>query len=208
MKYIMIKIVNFIAILKSLFFGVRYLRLKQTFNQKYFSFMLTRFFKHNVICYGEPIINGRNNIYLSGNLTIGYRARIEAIEKYYGQTFYPQIFFGDNVIIGDNCHIGAINKIKIGDNTLIGSNVLIIDHSHGDIECNINILQRERPLLSKGEIKIGKNCWICDDVKILSGVTIPDNCIIGAGSIVTKSIEESDCVVCGTPARIVKRASK
>lgn len=208
MKKIFIKIVGLIAVFKSRIFGMKYMRLKQIFNQKYYSSILSKALKNDVTCYGEPIINGRKNIHLSGHLTIGYRARIEAIDKYFNQTFSPQIVFGNNVIIGDNCHIGAINKIIIGDNTLIGSNVLIIDHSHGDINCNNQILQRLRPLLCKGEIYIGKNCWICDDVKILSGVTIADNCIIGAGSIVTKSIEESNCVICGSPAKIVKRFVK
>ena len=62
----------------------------------------------------------------------------------------------------------------------------------------------ERDLHSKGAVVIGKNVWIGDKVSILSGVTIGDNAVIGANSVVTKSVPEG-CIVAGVPARVIKK---
>ena len=53
-------------------------------------------------------------------------------------------------------------------------------------------------------ITIGKHCWIGNDTRILKAVSVPDDSIIGLGSVVIKSFEESHCVIAGNPARIVK----
>lgn len=118
-----------------------------------------------------------------------------------GQVFEPLLIIGDMVCINRNVHIGCINRITIGQGTLIGSNVLITDHSHGDKEYDLS--PSSRPLYSKGPIVIGENVWIGENVCILPDVTIGDNCIIGAGSIVTKSIPCNSIVV-GNPARVIK----
>ena len=205
MKKIIIKVVNVLAIIKSVFFGYRVCRVKALFEQKYYSIILSKKLKGDVTAVDFPVINGTNCILLSGKLTIGHRNRIEAIELYYGQKFKPKIRIGDGVILGDNCHIGSTKKITIGDNTLVGSNVLIIDHSHGDINMLPSIIQKNRDLKDKGEVKIGSNCRVGDDVKILPGVQIGNNCIIGAGSVLTKKFLEDNCVIAGNPARIIKR---
>lgn len=108
------------------------------------------------------------------------------------------------VCLNRNVHIGCINRITIGQGTLIGSNVLITDHSHGEKEYELS--PSYRPLYSKGPVEIGKNVWIGENVCILPDVTIGDNCIIGAGSIVTRSIPENSIAV-GNPARVVKQFS-
>ena len=125
------------------------------------------------------------------------------LATYSTETFNsPLIDIGDNVNISRYCHIGAINRITIGDNVLIGSNVLIIDHNHGDInDCTMS--RRELPLVSKGPITIGKNCWICDNVVICGNVTIGDNCVVAANSFVNKSFP-NNCLVAGNPAVVVK----
>lgn len=55
---------------------------------------------------------------------------------------------------------------------------------------------------------IGKNVWICDNVCILPGVKIGDNCIIAAGSVVTKSFEEEGLLIGGVPAKVIKKMEK
>lgn len=54
-----------------------------------------------------------------------------------------------------------------------------------------------------GKITIGDNCFIGNRAIILYGVTIPDNTIVAAGSVVTKSISESGCIVAGNPAKVI-----
>ena len=54
-----------------------------------------------------------------------------------------------------------------------------------------------------GSISIGDNCFIGNRTILLYGVTIPDNTIVAAGSVVTKSINEAGCIVGGNPAKII-----
>ena len=53
-------------------------------------------------------------------------------------------------------------------------------------------------------VKIGKRCWIGANAIILPGITIGDNCVIAAGSVVTKDVP-SNCTVAGVPARIISK---
>ena len=119
------------------------------------------------------------------------------------QKFEPELTIGCNCHIGLYNNITCINKILIGDNFLTGKNVTITDNSHGDsVLPHLFIKPTKRPLSSKGAVIIGKNVWIGDKATILPGVTIGDGVIIGANTVVTKSIP-SYSVVVGNPARII-----
>lgn len=147
----------------------------------------------------------------SQRIRIGERTSIQAYSvlgawERYGQDehYEPEIIIGDNSSIGEFCHITAINKITIGDGLLTGRFVYIGDNAHGGLSVEeANIPPIKRHLTSKGEIKIGRNVWIGDKVSIFGGVTIGDNVIIGAGSIVTHDIP-SNSMAAGAPAKIVK----
>lgn len=147
----------------------------------------------------------------SRRIHIGERTSIQAYSilgawERYGQDehYEPEIIIGDNCSIGEFCHITAINKITIGDGLLTGRFVYIGDNAHGGLSVEeANIPPIKRHLTSKGEIKIGRNVWIGDKVSIFGGVTIGDNVIIGAGSIVTHDIP-SNSMAAGAPAKVVK----
>lgn len=124
--------------------------------------------------------------------------------QYGGKSYSPSIKIGNNVHFSRNCHIGAINRVVIEDNVLLGSNVLINDHSHG-VTFDFSRPRNQLPLYSKGDILIGANTWIGDNVIILPGVHIGKNCVIGANAVVTKSFDEEGLVIAGNPAYIVKR---
>ena len=64
-----------------------------------------------------------------------------------------------------------------------------------------------RRLCRAEPVKIGSGCWICANVVILPGVTIGDNCVIGAGSVVTKSIPDNSVAV-GNPCRVLRTLSE
>ncbi|WP_255402065.1 DapH/DapD/GlmU-related protein [Prevotella sp. tc2-28] len=88
---------------------------------------------------------------------------------------------------------------------LTGRFVYIGDNAHGGLSLEeAETPPARRHLTSKGEIKIGRNVWIGDKVSIFGGVTIGDNVIIGAGSIVTHDIP-SNSMAAGMPARIIKQ---
>ena len=151
-------------------------------------------------------------IYLTGGryITLGRgfgadkRLRLDAYDEFLGQRFEPIIVFGDNVSIQKDCHIGAINKIIIGNNVFIGGKVFITDHSHGDTNSiSLGSAPAERKLYSKGEVVIENNVWIGEGVVILPGVTVGENSIIGANSVVTKSIPKNS-IAAGNPAKIIR----
>ncbi len=94
-----------------------------------------------------------------------------------------------------SCYIQGINGIIIGDNTMFAPGVKIISANHSREDFNKH---------DKGPpVKIGSNCWLGTNAVVLPGVTLEDNVIVGAGSVVTKSFP-GNVVLGGIPARIIK----
>lgn len=150
-------------------------------------------------------IEGNKSITLGNNFRSRHNLRIEAISEYGNQMFTPKIEIGDNVTIESDCHIGAIDYVKIGHGVLIASNVYISYHTHGENNfSDLNVFPLDRKLSSKGEVKIGNNVWIGKNVTILPGVSIGDNVIIGANSVVLNSFE-SNSIIAGVPAKLLKK---
>ncbi len=107
------------------------------------------------------------------------------------------ITVGNNVFINSGCCFQDQGGIEIGDNTLVGQQVVIATLNHG-------LTPKNRQDLIPQKVVIGKNVWIGAHATILPGVTIGDNCVIGAGAVVSKDIP-SDSVAVGVPARVVKK---
>lgn len=117
----------------------------------------------------------------------------------------PIIKIGNNCLFRACAHITAINSIEIGNNLLTGTNILITDNLHGNTShTSLCVPPRERPLYTKGKVKIGDNVWLGNNVCVMPGVTIGDNVVIGANSIVTHDIP-AYCIAAGIPARIIKK---
>ena len=152
-------------------------------------------------------ITGGQYIEVGNHVTCGRGLLLEAWDyynhKYLGK---PEIVIHDHVTFTEYTHISAVNKVEIGEGCLFGRYVYVSDNDHGDCNDvhNKEVRPVERDLHSKGAVVIGKNVWIGDKVSILSGVTIGDNAVIGANSVVTKSVPEG-CVVAGVPARVIKK---
>ena len=142
------------------------------------------------------------------------------------------IFRGNNntVIIGNNCRLQKSilyliddgNKLTVGDNNDWGKNVTVISEEGTNIsigsDCQVavnvairssdghSIISNEtnkriNPAL---DITIGDRCWFGEHVKVLKGADIKSDCIIGASSIVTRGVYESNSVYAGNPIRRVK----
>lgn len=111
-----------------------------------------------------------------------------------------KVEIGDNVSIHDYSIIYGLGGVVVGRDTRIAAQSLIVSHQHQFEDRNKKI--REMPSLGKG-ITIGEDCWIGAGVRILDGVTIGDGAIVGAGSVVTKDIP-GNTIATGVPARFLK----
>ena len=107
--------------------------------------------------------------------------------------------FGRNIYVNFNLTLVDDTHIYVGDNTMIGPNVTITAASH-PIDPD---LRSGSGLHSNLPVRIGRNCWIAAGVTILSGVTLGDNSVIGAGSVVTRDIPP-DVLALGVPCRVVR----
>jgi len=92
--------------------------------------------------------------------------------------------------------------IYIGDATMLGPNVVIATAGHPiDPELRARALQYNMP------VRIGRNCWLGAGVIVMPGVTIGDNTVIGAGSVVTKDIP-SGVVAIGNPCKVMREVGQ
>jgi acetyltransferase-like isoleucine patch superfamily enzyme len=177
---------------------------KRYFHTGYYFNLFNSFGSNSVIEYPITLIGGKY-INIGNNVWIGKRGCITA---WHSKNLLntPEISFGDNVIIGDDCHITSCNKIIIGNDVLFGKKVTVTDNSHGRCD-NLDELSfhpSKRLVYSKGEVIIGERVWIGDKATILPGVRIGVGAIIGANSVVTKNVPDN-CIVAGVPAKIIKK---
>lgn len=146
-------------------------------------------------------LHGTEKIFMGDNFTANKGLYLCT----YGEKKSPIIEISDNCFFNYDSIITGINHIVIGKNFLGGPRIYISDHSHGKIdESELMIPPGDRSLYSKGPVIIGDNVWVGAGSCILPNVTIGNNCIIGANSVVTKSFPDN-CVIAGNPAKIIKQ---
>lgn len=178
------------------------------FSSHAYTAYLRRHFHHigkgTAIAYPLAGLKGSRHISLGQNTDIARGLMLTAFELP-GSKKPGKITIGNHCTIGANSHITAIAGITIGDNLLTGSNVLITDNAHGSSDAAmLDIPPNDRPLVSKGEVIIGNNVWLGKNVCVLPGVTIGDGVIVGANSVVTRSLPPH-VVAAGIPARPIKK---
>lgn len=123
---------------------------------------------------------------------VHWSSKISSPEKINRGTRYPGLSMG--------CHIDGRNGIIFGDNVWIGPRVSVISMNHD--------LNDYHQYISSDPIIVGNNCWLGAGSIILPGVELGEHTVVAAGSVVTKSFRDSDQVIAGTPAQIVKKLGK
>lgn len=108
------------------------------------------------------------------------------------------VHFGNRVYANFNLTLVDDTHIYVGDGTMFGPNVTLATAGHPILP-----ELRERALQYNMPIHIGQNCWLGAGVVVLPGVTIGDNTVIGAGSIVTRDIP-ANVVAVGNPCRVLR----
>ncbi|GAB3525638.1 DapH/DapD/GlmU-related protein [Arthrobacter monumenti] len=150
---------------------------------------------------------------ITGELNGGYQepARVlELLSQLTGKpvdesvTVFPPLYsdFGKNIILGERIFINSGCKFQdqggvvIGDDCLIGHNTVMATLNH-------DLMPSRRADMHPAPIVVGRNVWIGSNVTVLPGVTISDNAVVAAASVVTRDVPENTIVV-GSPARVVR----
>ena len=140
------------------------------------------------------------------------KERTELIKQIFGKTgeqicvesnffcdYGYNIEVGENFYINHNCVILDCAKVTFGDNVLIGPNCSFYTPIHPmDAKTRNTFIERAEP------ISVGNNVWFGGNVTVLPGVTIGDNTVIGAGSVVVKNIPANMLAV-GNPCKPIKK---
>ena len=111
-----------------------------------------------------------------------------------GVRFY-NVKIGRNVVVMDGCLMMAAGGITLEDDVLIAAIVQLISNNH-DLE--------NRSIITCKPVRICRKAWIGAGATILPGVTIGENAVVGAGSVVTHDVAPNT-IVAGNPARLIKR---
>ncbi|HLI77254.1 MAG TPA: DapH/DapD/GlmU-related protein [Acidobacteriaceae bacterium] len=158
-----------------------------------------------------PRILGLNGMRIGEDFHAGDALWLEAVLRYAGVSFTPELMIGPHARLSDNVHIACLGRISIGAHLLCGSRVLISDHAHGRYQgaggSDPGTPPAHRPLHSAAPVTIGQNVWLGDGVAVLAGAAIGDGCVIGANAVVTGAIPPGTIAV-GAPAQPIRRWSE
>lgn len=141
----------------------------------------------------------KNILEFNGNLIINGKASFGGGSKICTSNKNAVLTLGKNFNCTGNCHIVCKKAIIIQDDVRISWDVEIINSDFHPIYD-----KDEKEINLDKEIIIGKNVWICSRSIILKGSNIPNNSIIGAGTIYSRDISQENCIIAGIPNRIVK----
>ncbi|MCM1318292.1 MAG: galactoside O-acetyltransferase [Bacteroides sp.] len=114
-----------------------------------------------------------------------------------GVRFY-NVTIGKKAVVMDGCLMMAAGGITLEDEVLIAANVQLISNNH-DLD--------NRNIITCKPVRICRRAWIGAGSTILPGVTVGENAVVGAGSVVTKDVEP-DTIVAGNPARVIRKISQ
>lgn len=172
-----------------------------------YSMLTTKLLFPNASLIRRPIyVRGLPRIKVGKGFRTGYRCRLETFGDRADKK--AKLTIGENCHIGDSVHIAASENVTIGDNCLFASHIFISDCSHGSYSGSVQDTPgadhpEKRELVSE-PTSIGSNVWLGEGVSVLMGAHIGNGCIVGANSVVTKRFPDN-CMLVGSPARIIKR---
>jgi len=109
----------------------------------------------------------------------------------------PDISVGRNVFINQNCTFYDLGGLEIADDVMIGPNVSLITSGHP-----LEPSQRRARVIAK-PIVIERNVWIAAGATIIGGVTVGENSVVAAGSVVTRDVPPNT-LVGENPARVIR----
>ena len=145
---------------------------------------------------GKPLyVSGARRIAVGARTRIFPGMRIEAIGK-------GSIEIGDNTVIEQNAHIIAMDDhLRIGNDVTIGPNVFITNVNHAYQDITKSVMEQGHIIQSTA---IGDGCFIGYGAAIQAGTVLGSHCVVGSNSVVKGEFPDN-CVLVGSPARVIKR---
>jgi acetyltransferase-like isoleucine patch superfamily enzyme len=145
--------------------------------------------------FGAPsdvtFINVAGKLSVMGNFDIGRGARISI-----GGNAIVTLASG---FINNNAIFAIEHKLVIGNDCAIGWNVQIMDDDYHDL-----VFEGRQPVANNG-VTIGEHVWIGSNVTMLKNTVIPNGCVVAAGSLVNQKFDEPNCLIGGSPARVLRK---
>jgi acetyltransferase-like isoleucine patch superfamily enzyme len=158
--------------------------------------------KRKHVRYGKRLVaHEKPHIVNKGRIVIGNHTTLALRVVIHTECTNAEITIGDNCLLR-GCEVYARKKVTIGNACIIAPEVTIFD-SDGH-SSSIDQMKRHTLNSQIKPIHIGNNVWVCARSIVLKGVTIGDNSIIGAGSIVTKDVEPNS-LYAGNPAKFIRK---
>lgn len=182
---------------------IKAIRRYDIYLSKIIGFYYANFFKDcgsSLYIRGRIYLSNPQNISIGKSVTIGPNCRIETVVDYSDKR-RPILTIGDNCSIEHYVHLYCANELRVGNDCMIASGCMVTDNNHG---INPIIGRYSSQQLTTKPTVLESNVWLGERVCILAGVTIGQNSIIGANSVVTKSIP-ANCIAVGLPAKVIKK---
>jgi len=146
----------------------------------------------NTVIYGPNISLGRDVIIVAAN---GYRTCLTTVRHGEGE---GKIHIGDRVLVMNGVRVSSASEIIIEDDCMLANMCYIMDADWHDIYDRHKSPGRTR------RVHLKRGAWIGDSAIVCKGVTVGENSIVGAGSVVREDVPPNT-VVTGNPARVVKK---
>jgi acetyltransferase-like isoleucine patch superfamily enzyme len=143
-------------------------------------------------------LQGRARIVNNGHMSLGDRVRLVSTVAKLELVTLPggRLEVGDNVFINYGTFIVAASRVRIGNDCLVGTNVMIMD-------CDFHSVEDKSWSTVGAPILIGDRVWLGNRSIILKGVTVGDDAVVAAGAVVVRDVPPR-AVVAGNPARVVR----
>jgi acetyltransferase-like isoleucine patch superfamily enzyme len=151
-----------------------------------------------------PEMHGNGRIEIGDDVRIGDRCTWVVGFKV---SENPELIIGNRVSVNYQNLISVAKSLQIGDDTMIAANVQIFDNISHPLSPSRRLRHDPFTLEESAPVLIGKNCWVGTNSIVMRGVTIGDNSVVAAGSIVTKSVPPNT-LVAGNPAAPIKQIAE
>ena len=169
--------------------------------------ILYMFISHPILFFKYSIRKRSRGFFVKGTASkLHTRQLVVDTNVRFGDDTRIDFYSGGKLLVGKNCYFGNRNSflvgadITIGYRVLMASNILIASEDHIALPETENVYDK----LIQKPVEIGDRCWIGEKVCIMPGVKIGKYSVIGAASVVTKSVPPYSIAV-GNPAKVIKK---